>query len=123
LGERWYGFDAVRELKGLPPEILLIPLAGHTRGHAGVAIHTLDGWVLHAGDAYFFPGEVHAAHPHCPPGLAMFEAMVQTERRSRLENQERLRELARDHGAKVTVFSAHSAIEMRRAGAALPVVT
>lgn len=34
-GEPWFGFDAVRELKGLPPEILLVPLAGHTRGHAG----------------------------------------------------------------------------------------
>ncbi len=29
-GERWFGFDAVRDLEGLPPEILLIPLAGHT---------------------------------------------------------------------------------------------
>ncbi len=37
-GERWFGFDAVRQLDGLPPEILMIPLQGHTLGHAGVAI-------------------------------------------------------------------------------------
>jgi glyoxylase-like metal-dependent hydrolase (beta-lactamase superfamily II) len=53
-GEPWFGFEAVRDLEGLPPEILLIPLAGHTRGHAGIAIKTADGWLLHAGDAYFY---------------------------------------------------------------------
>ena len=37
-GERWFGFEAVRDLDGLPPEILMIPLPGHTGGHAGVAI-------------------------------------------------------------------------------------
>ncbi|MBV8971146.1 MAG: MBL fold metallo-hydrolase, partial [Sphingomonadaceae bacterium] len=37
-GEPWFGFDAVRDLAGLPPEILLVPLPGHTWGHAGVAI-------------------------------------------------------------------------------------
>jgi glyoxylase-like metal-dependent hydrolase (beta-lactamase superfamily II) len=48
LGEPWFGFTAVREFDGLPPEIMLIPLAGHTRGHAGVAVDTGDGWLLHA---------------------------------------------------------------------------
>src|SRR5205823_4708337 len=56
LGEDWQGLQAVRELKGLPPEILLIPLAGHTRGHAAVAVETGEGWLLHAGDAYFHHG-------------------------------------------------------------------
>ncbi|HIK14044.1 MAG TPA: hypothetical protein IGS53_01895 [Leptolyngbyaceae cyanobacterium M33_DOE_097] len=36
-GETWFGFEAVYELEGLPPEILLIPLVGHTQGHAGDA--------------------------------------------------------------------------------------
>ena len=30
---------------------MLIPLAGHTRGHCGVAIKTETGWHLHCGDA------------------------------------------------------------------------
>jgi len=34
-GERWFGFDSVRDLKGLPPEILLVPLAGHTGSDGG----------------------------------------------------------------------------------------
>src|SRR3546814_13525637 len=34
-GERWNGFDAVRALGDGDDEILLVPLAGHTRGHTG----------------------------------------------------------------------------------------
>jgi glyoxylase-like metal-dependent hydrolase (beta-lactamase superfamily II) len=109
------GFTAVRELDGLPPEILLIPLAGHTRGHAGVAVDTGDGWLLHAGDAYFFHGQVDPTKPHCPPGLTAFQNLVQTERRPRLENLARLQELAREHEDDVTVFSAHSPVELRQA--------
>src|SRR3546814_2886084 len=58
-GERWFGFEAVRDLDGLPPEILLVPLPGHTWGHSGVAVQEDGGgWLLHAGDAYFYRGEV-----------------------------------------------------------------
>src|SRR6185369_2243687 len=32
-GEPWFGLDCVRQLQGLPPEILLVPLIGHTLGH------------------------------------------------------------------------------------------
>jgi hypothetical protein len=49
-------------------------------------------------DAYFFHGEVDPVRPHCPPGLAMFEARLQTEKRPRLDNQRRLRKLVREHG-------------------------
>lgn len=58
-GDTWFGFSAVRGLPGLPPSILLVPLAGHTRGHLGVAIDTGregdDGSrrrLVHAGDAW-----------------------------------------------------------------------
>lgn len=97
-GEPWFGFDAVRALTGLPPEILLVPLAGHTRGHAGVAIDTGDGWLLGAGDSYFFHGQLDSVRPHCPPGLATFERMAQSDGQARLHNQERLRELVARHG-------------------------
>ena len=45
----WYGFDAVLQLDGLPQEFVLVPLPGHSAGHAGVAIETPRGWMLHAG--------------------------------------------------------------------------
>ncbi|WP_433624322.1 MBL fold metallo-hydrolase [Nocardia sp. CA-120079] len=110
-GDSWFGFDAVRELTGLPPEILIIPLAGHTRGHAGVAVDTGNGWLLSAGDAYFHPGVLDPVRPRQPLGTAIFEKNMQTLPAARIENQQRLRELVRDHGDEVTVFSAHSSIE------------
>src|SRR3712207_8497318 len=49
-GEGWFGFDAVRQLQGLPPEILLVPLPGHTHGHAGVAVRHDSRWMLLTGE-------------------------------------------------------------------------
>jgi glyoxylase-like metal-dependent hydrolase (beta-lactamase superfamily II) len=48
-GERWFDLAAIR----LPfePEMWLVPLFGHTRGHCGVAIRTASGWLFHVGDA------------------------------------------------------------------------
>lgn len=109
-GGRWYGFQAVRELEGLPPEILLIPLVGHTEGHAGVAIQTDRGWLLHAGDAYFYRGELDPEYK-CTPGLRGYQKMMEVNREMRLRNQERLRDLARNFKHEVTIFSAHDAIE------------
>jgi glyoxylase-like metal-dependent hydrolase (beta-lactamase superfamily II) len=113
-GESWFGFGAVRELKGLPPEILMIPLAGHTRGHAGVAVDTGDGWLLHAGDAYFFHGEMDPENPSCTPGLRLFQSIVEVDRKARLDNQRRLLELARSQRGDVELISAHSGTELRR---------
>jgi glyoxylase-like metal-dependent hydrolase (beta-lactamase superfamily II) len=113
-GEPWFGFDAVRELSGLPPQILLVPLAGHTRGHAAVAVDTGQGWLLHAGDSYFFRDEVNPRRPRCTPGLRVFQNIVEVDHARRIANQGRLRELVAGHGADVAVFSAHDAVELRR---------
>ncbi|MCD6078124.1 MAG: hypothetical protein K0R89_2062 [Ramlibacter sp.] len=111
-GEPWYGFGAVRQLAGLPPEILLVPLPGHTHGHAGVAVRRDDGhWLLLAGDAYFFHAEMDYEKPWCTPGLRMYQAMMEKDRARRLENQQRLRELRRKHGAEVRIFSGHDPLE------------
>lgn len=110
VGERWYGFQSVRNLQGLPPEILLVPLVGHTLGHTGVALETDKGWLLHAGDAYFFRGELERNH-HCTPGLSSYQKMMEVNRDLRLMNQQRLRQLAQNYAHEITVFSAHDAIE------------
>lgn len=112
-GEPWFGFEAVRELAGLPPSLLLVPLAGHTRGHAGIAVDTGNGWLLAAGDAYFHPGQLDLTHPHQPLGVTLFELSVETLGGPRRENQQRLRDLLRDHGDQVRIFSAHNAAELR----------
>ncbi|QQQ76954.1 MBL fold metallo-hydrolase [Saccharothrix sp. 6-C] len=109
-GEAWFGFDGVREVR---PDVLLVPLFGHTHGHTGVAVRVGDRWLLHAGDSYFFHREVEAER-HCPPGLAYVQERMQVLPGPRVANQERLRELVRDHHDEVDVFSAHDATELRR---------
>ncbi|MBW4498200.1 MAG: MBL fold metallo-hydrolase [Scytonema hyalinum WJT4-NPBG1] len=112
-GEPWFGFEAVRDLEGLPPEILLIPLAGHTRGHAGIAIETPEGWLLHAGDAYFYRHEMGSPKPRCTPGLRAYQWMMEVDRKARLYNQDRLRALSLDRSKGVRLFCSHDAIEFK----------
>jgi glyoxylase-like metal-dependent hydrolase (beta-lactamase superfamily II) len=113
-GERWFGFEAVRQLIGLPPEVLLIPLPGHTWGHAGVAVQIQGGWLLHAGDAYFFEREVDPLDPRSTPGLRGYQRLMEVDRRARLANQRRLRALVKHQGDLVQVFCAHDAAELDR---------
>lgn len=116
-GEDWFGFGRVRALDGLPPEVLMIPLPGHTHGHAGIAIHGGTGWLLQAGDAYFHHREMEP-EPWCTPGLRLYQTLMEKDRRSRLDNQARLRRLAQ--GGEVEVFCAHDPHEFERlAGRAL----
>jgi glyoxylase-like metal-dependent hydrolase (beta-lactamase superfamily II) len=121
-GEPWFGFDCVRQLEGVPPEILLVPLIGHTLGHAGVAIATdadSDGgegpqWLLQAGDAYFHRDELDPVHPRCTPGLRAYQRLMEKDRRARLWNQSRLRAHRHEHGAAVTIVCGHDPIEFER---------
>ena len=106
-GEPWFGFDCVRDLQGLPPEILLVPLAGHTWGHSGVAIDTGQGWLFYAGDAYFYRGEIGAERYECPPGLRGYQTMMEVDRAARLHNLRRIRDLSLAREAAVRIFCAH----------------
>lgn len=113
-GERWFGFGRVRELEGLGPDVLLVPLVGHTLGHAGVAVRRDPDWLFYAADAYFFHAEMDAEHPRCTPGLSLYQTLMEKDRRLRLLNQRRLRELRRAHGARVEIFCAHDVVELER---------
>lgn len=109
-GEPWMGFDCVRQLEGLPPEILMVPLPGHTLGHAGIAIQGEQQWLLQAGDAYFHRREMDP-EPWCTPGLRAYQWMMEKDRSARLGNQQRLRELTASAGKALTVFCAHDPVE------------
>ncbi|WP_349617380.1 MBL fold metallo-hydrolase [Azotobacter salinestris] len=113
-GEPWFGFQAVRELAGLPPEILFVPLSGHTLGHAGVALQTRGGWLLHAGDAYFYREEVGQLESRCTPGLSFYQRMMEVDRTARLANQHRLRSLSLEYRNEVSLFCSHDAKELER---------
>jgi glyoxylase-like metal-dependent hydrolase (beta-lactamase superfamily II) len=120
-GERWFGFDAVRDLEGLPPEILMVPLPGHTWGHAGVAVRKDDGrWLLHAGDAYFYRGEMRQARRHCTPGLRAYQRLMEVDATARLDNQQRLRRLSIERRDTVTVTCTHDPVELERLQAGTP---
>ena len=118
-GDSWFGFQSIRVLSGVDPEILMIPLPGHTRGHTAIAVRGEDGWLLHCGDAYFNHGEVETP-PHCPPGLAVFQRLMAQDDKVRAANQERLRELARTKGDEVRLFCAHDPVELERESSASP---
>lgn len=118
-GEKWFGFDAVKQLCGLGPEILMVPLTGHTLGHAGIAVNTDHGWLLHAGDAYFFRGELNVDYS-CPPGLMAYQRLMDADSKMRQENQMKLRDLAHQHHHDVRIFCAHDAIEFKDLLAAEP---
>lgn len=113
-GEDWFGFKAVREIPDLPPEILLIPLFGHTKGHFGVAIQSKSKWLLHAGDAYYDYRELSLTEK---PGLGLrlFQAIVHDDYRLAMLNQKRLKQLSLNH-PEIEVFCAHDPVEFRRQG-------
>ena len=108
-GEPWFGFQCVRDLRGLPPEILLVPVPGHTRGHAAVAVKGKDRWLLHCGDAYFSRHEMQSP-PSCPLPLRAFQRAC-FDNPQRLYNQQRLRELAHTRASEVTLLCAHDSEE------------
>ncbi len=112
-GDEWFGFEGVRILPGTGVEIVLVPLIGHSRGHSGVAVNTPDGWLMHCGDSYFHHGELQTP-PYCPPGLRAFQNLNNADRKQRLANQERLRELAARHGEEINLFCSHDPDELER---------
>ena len=113
-GSEWFGFEAVHAVD----ELLMVPLPGHTRGHCGVAVPREDGgWLLHAGDAYFYGGDKETPRS-CPPGVRAYQAGLAVDGARRRHNLARLQELHRTHGpardSQVTVFCAHDRAELDR---------
>lgn len=113
-GEPWFGFDTVRCLDGVTDEVFLVPLIGHTLGHAGVATRYGAGWLFYAADAYFFHAEMDLRQPRCTPGLRAYQNLMEQDRGQRLFNQARLRELKANRGPEVDIFCAHDLLEFER---------
>jgi glyoxylase-like metal-dependent hydrolase (beta-lactamase superfamily II) len=111
--EPWFGLPCIREPEGLPPEIVLVPLTGHTRGHCGVAVERPDGWILHAGDAYYHRQQM-AASPHCPPGFKLFQYLAHMDRKAASAQEQRIREAVRAGAGRVQVVCTHDPDEFER---------
>ncbi|MGI5500799.1 MBL fold metallo-hydrolase [Lentzea sp. CA-135723] len=110
--DRWFGLDAIQP-KGLSEAFKLVPLAGHSAGHTGVAVHDGDRWFLHCGDAYYYHRELDE-NPEPHPVLDVVQTGSEVDHGDRVGTQSALRTLARDHAAEVTLFSAHDPWEFAR---------
>ncbi|MFI7001184.1 MBL fold metallo-hydrolase [Nocardia sp. NPDC050175] len=109
-GEDWFGFTST-PLQGLSADFKLIPLGGHTAGHTGVAVRDGERWLLHSGDAYYYHRELEQFH-HPHPIMDIVQTTSEVHHDLRVGTQARLRELVRDHGDEVSVFSAHDPWEL-----------
>jgi glyoxylase-like metal-dependent hydrolase (beta-lactamase superfamily II) len=113
-GDDWFGFKGVRALGDREPDILMIPLPGHTPGHCGIAVRGRDKWLLHAGDSYFFHGQIANPPVSTPLMLGYFQRKADMDRAARIANQERLRQLNASHGAEVVIFNSHDPADYER---------
>jgi glyoxylase-like metal-dependent hydrolase (beta-lactamase superfamily II) len=115
-GEGWHGFESVAVLGD---DVLLVPLVGHSRGHAAVAVRDPaapdgeDGWLLHAGDAYFHRDDL-AVPPATPRMFRLAQRLLAQDDEVRRANQARLREVAAADHPGLTIFSAHDPVELDR---------
>ncbi len=103
----WFGFDSIEVMRGHDYEILLIPLPGHTRGHCGVAMRSVAGWLLLCGDAaspFHRDSDLHNRgddHHHLDFLPRSFVYYVIG------SHVPRLRMLIAEHGEDVCVISSH----------------
>ena len=103
---------SARLLRGLPDDVVAIPLPGHTRGHVAVAVKSPAGWLLHCGDAYFHRDTVRRGGA-VPPANRRFEQAVAADWKRVQRNHERLTALAETHRTDVRLMSAHDPEEFR----------
>jgi len=115
-GEPWRGFEASQPLRGLHAEIALVPLIGHTRGHAAVAVPTGPTTILHCGDAYF--RRDHTLGRPAPIGPRVFERLVAWDFARVRGNHTRIRAAMGDPALRV--LSAHDPTELASCAGAAP---
>jgi glyoxylase-like metal-dependent hydrolase (beta-lactamase superfamily II) len=120
-GEPWRGVPGARQLAGLPPEILALPMPGHSRGHAAIAVDTGHGWLVHAGDAYFHRSVTQRGETSGMPwGLRSIERLIAFDYARVRANHATLARLAKQDD--VTIFSSHDPVEYERLRAATALV-
>ncbi len=115
-GDQWFGFNCTPLVDLGSTAFCFIPLPGHTRGHAGVALQTEEGWLLHCGDAYTFHGEVDPNHPRLPPYAKTLRRIVNLNyafRNIGLHSR-RLQSLLEVHGDEVQLTNSHDPVEFQK---------
>lgn len=107
-GEAWRGFAAAVELSDITPDLVLISLPGHTRGHAAVAVNADTHWVLHVGDAFYHRAQVDTQAPNrAPRALVAMESLIAVDRARVRANHSQLSELWAHDDPDLVVVNAH----------------
>ena len=103
----WYGFESLPIIEGLVPDIRLVPLPGHTRGHCGVVIATEYGWLFQCGDAAspFHPDSDLHGIDQSKHAIAVLPSWFVCRVIGR--HVPRIRELLQKHGDEIEAISSH----------------
>ena len=107
-GDQWFKFDDVQEIL---PEVLLVPIIGHSRGHCGVAVRSQKGWILHCGDAYTDRAQIDIGLRHCPSGAKLHRRFTEVDRNANSRWPRLLGEIVRNHANEISVFCSHDPVE------------
>jgi glyoxylase-like metal-dependent hydrolase (beta-lactamase superfamily II) len=101
--EDWLQLNGAISLPGLPEAVQVLPLPGHAAGHCGVAVKTVDGWLLHCGDSVYHRAWLDGGRP--PLALQAVEALLQHDARERRQTRETLLRLMQR--GDVRIVSSH----------------
>ncbi|MHB8895626.1 MAG: MBL fold metallo-hydrolase [Candidatus Geothermincolia bacterium] len=106
--EPWFGLECIRDLPGLPEQIILVPLPGHTRGHCGVAIDTGEGWIFHCGDAYYVSAELDKSR-RPPVEVRVFRRIAHEDFTGAMKQHGRINSAVNEADGTVATLAAHDA--------------
>jgi glyoxylase-like metal-dependent hydrolase (beta-lactamase superfamily II) len=116
-GDTWRGFPAAQELSMIGEGIILIALPGHSRGHAMVAVDAGSHWVLHAGDAFYYQGQIGGPGP-VPQPIPLLERLLAADASQVRDNHARLTQVWAAREPDLLLVNAHDPALYRRALAA-----
>lgn len=119
-GDTWEGFRAIKNLRGLKDEIYILPLEGHTEGHAGILVKGEKDWHLHCGDAYFHHHEIHSSKQKCPMALEFYQSTLSWNDNLRRENRKLLQQLMLRKPDNLAMYCSHDLREYEAAVAGSP---
>ncbi|MBT5094200.1 MAG: MBL fold metallo-hydrolase [Halobacteriovoraceae bacterium] len=103
-GEKWNDFYSVKELEGLPSEIKMIPLRGHTQGHCGLVIEHQGNSLFFTGDAYISKKQLQGITPF---EVLLFNKLIQEDINLYRENLERIIQLKNEALPSLSIFCSH----------------
>lgn len=111
--EAWEGFAGVTRLHDVAPGVLLVPLPGHSRGHAAYAIEIGNHQILHVGDGFYHHSTLDG-RGRMPLLLRLQESVITFDRHVMRRNQRRLFELQQRRGTNLELINAHSPVLYQR---------